>query len=421
MDQLTNDMLTQVGPGTPMGDLFRSYWLPVALVSDVPTPDCAPVRVKILGERLIVFRDTAGKLGLVDEFCPHRGASLFYGRNERCGLRCGYHGWKFDTDGNCLEVPAERDNTAFRDRIKIKSYPVVELGRAIWAYMGPPEYKPPLPGWDVCKLPIDQTYISRSMQECNWLQALEGNIDPEHVLYLHRGDLFAEPHFDGIGDHHPVYDVRETSFGIVNGVRRDAANDQYYWRVNPWVLPCYIGVAVRYGGPVHGRFWIPMDDENTMVWSTDHHPTRAFTESEVAGFNRSIHVKNIPGTDRPVANKDNEYLLDRDNQRAGYTATGIQTIQLQDRSLQESMGRIVDRTQEHLCSSDNAIILARKKLLKAIAHVQVGILPAGVDPSHHMTFQMQLLLARDVDYWAETQRLLGMNDYSISPDCEDRS
>jgi phenylpropionate dioxygenase-like ring-hydroxylating dioxygenase large terminal subunit len=415
MDQLTNDTLTQTGPGTPMGDLFRSYWLPVALVSDVPTPDCAPVRVKILGERLIVFRDTHGDLGLIDEFCPHRRASLFYGRNEQCGLRCGYHGWKFDTNGNCLEVPAERDNTAFKDRIKIKSYPVVELGRAIWAYMGPEHKTPPLPGWDVCKLPINQTYMSRSVQECNWLQALEGNIDPEHVLYLHRGDLFAEPHFDGIGDHNPVYDVRETGFGIVNGVRRNAANDQYYWRVNPWVLPCYIGVAVRYGGPVHGRFWIPMDDENTMVWSTDHHPTRAFTESEVAGFNRSIHVKNIPGTDRPVANKDNEYLLDRDNQRAGYTATGIQTIQLQDRSLQESMGRIVDRTREHLCSSDNAIIIARKKLLKAIADVQADIEPAGVDPANHMTFQMQLLLDRDVDYWDETQRLLGVGDYGILP------
>lgn len=410
MNLKTNEILTRVGPGTPMGNLFRRYWLPVALTSEVATPDCPPVRVKILGEQLVIFRDSDGKLGLVDEFCPHRRVSLFYGRNEQCGLRCAYHGWKFDVDGNCMEVPAERDRPSFAKKIKIKSYPVVELGRAVWAYMGPADQQPPLPGWDVCKLPTDQTYVSKSVQECNWLQALEGNIDPEHVLFLHRGDLFAEPHFDGIGDHHPVYDVRDTKFGLVNGVRRNAPDNKYYYRVNPWVLPSYIGVAVRYGGPIHGRFWIPIDDESTMVWSTDHHPTRAFTETEVAGFNRSIHVKTIPGTNRPVANKDNEYQIDREDQRRGYTSTGIQTIQLQDRSLQESMGTIVDRTHEHLCSSDKAIILARKKLLSAVQAVEKGLAPPSIDPEDHMTFQMQLLLDRDVDYWEETQRLLGLRD-----------
>jgi len=394
-------ILSEIDAGTPMGDLLRRYWWPVALTSEVSNPDSAPIRIRILGEKLILFRDTNGKLGLLEEFCPHRRVSLFYGRNEQCGIRCGYHGWKFDVDGNCVEVPFEKNNPAFAQKIKIKSYPAVQLGKAIWAYLGDTSQQPPLPGWDVCNLPEDHTYISKSMQDCHWLQALEGNIDPEHVLFLHRGDLFAEPHFDGIGDHHPVYDVRETEFGIVNGVRRDARDNQYFWRVNPWVLPSYIGVAVRYGGPVSGRFWVPIDDKTTMVWTTDHHPTRPFSESEVAGFNRSVHVKNIPGTDIPVANKSNEYQIDRENQAMGHTATGIQTIQLQDRSLQESMGYLVDRTKENLCGSDNAIIIARKMLLKA---AKSNSKPPGQDPSHQKTWQMQLLISKEIDFLEEARK-----------------
>ena len=394
MNTLDAKILGEVDAGTPMGNMLRKFWWPVAMAADVAEPDGPQVRVKVLGENLILFRDTDNRLGLIDEFCPHRRVSLFYGRNEQCGLRCGYHGWKFDVDGNCVEVPFERDNPAFSKKIKIKHYKAVALGRVVWAYMGDPAEEPPLPGWDFCKLPDDQTFVSKSAQDCHWLQALEGNIDPEHVLWLHRGDMFAEPEFDGIGDHKPIYVLRETEFGLINAPRREARNGNYFYRVIPWVFPAFIGVAIRYGGPVSGRFWVPIDDKTTMVWTTDHHPTRS--------FNRSIHVRNIPGTDIPIANKSNEYQMDRKIQEIGFTSTGIQTIQLQDRSLQESMGALVDRTEENLCGSDNSIILARKRLLNAAKNKDET--PPGLDPEHHKIWQMQLIIPKDQDFLEEIRR-----------------
>ena len=145
-----NDYITQTGPGTPMGELFRCYWLPVLLSEELPEPDCPPVRVKILSERMVAFRDTEGKLGLIDEFCAHRGPSLWFGRNEECGLRCPYHGWKFDVNGQCVEVPSEPVESGYAKKIKLKSYPLIEKGGVLWTYMGPPERRPPEPEYEFC-------------------------------------------------------------------------------------------------------------------------------------------------------------------------------------------------------------------------------------------------------------------------------
>ena len=184
-----NDLLTQTGPGTPMGDLFRAYWLPALLAEELPENDCPPVRVKMLSERLLAFRDSEGKFGLIDEFCAHRGVSLWFGRNEECGLRCPYHGWKYDVTGQCVDVPSEPRESGFCQKIKLKSYPLVKRGPVLWTYMGPPEKQPPLPEWEFATVPAEQTFISKRLQECNWLQAMEGGIDSSHVSFLHRGDL----------------------------------------------------------------------------------------------------------------------------------------------------------------------------------------------------------------------------------------
>src|SRR5256885_9536504 len=197
MSREQNDQLSRVGPNTPMGKLLRRYWAPFLLASEIPEPDCPPVRVKLMGEQLVAFRDTAGHIGLIDEFCAHRGVSLWFGRNEECGLRCPYHGWKYDVTGQCVDLPSEGADGPMRKRIKLKSYPCIELGGVVWTYMGPPELKPEPPGIEWAHVPPERRFASKRLQECNWLQALEGGIDSSHVSFLHSGALVRDPLFVG--------------------------------------------------------------------------------------------------------------------------------------------------------------------------------------------------------------------------------
>ncbi|HYZ15025.1 MAG TPA: Rieske 2Fe-2S domain-containing protein, partial [Candidatus Acidoferrum sp.] len=183
------ETLVRVGPGTPMGDLLRRYWIPVLLSEELLEADGPQVRVRILGEDLLAFRDTNGRIGLIDEFCPHRGVSLFFARNEECGVRCSYHGWKFDVDGRCVDMPSEPEESNFKHKVRITAYPCEELGGMIWAYFGPPELRPPLPALDWVVAPQSHVFLTKRLQESNWLQALEGAIDSSHVGVLHRYEL----------------------------------------------------------------------------------------------------------------------------------------------------------------------------------------------------------------------------------------
>src|SRR3954463_8889705 len=182
-----NELLTRTGPGTPMGELFRRYWLPALLAEELPAPDCPPVRVMLMGEQLIAFRDTQNRLGLIDEFCAHRGVSLWFGRNEECGLRCPYHGWKYDVAGHGVDLPSEGADGLMKKRMKLKSYPCIEAGGVIWTYMGPPSLKPAPPAREWVSVPADRRFVTKRLQECNYLQALEGGIDSSHVSFLHGG------------------------------------------------------------------------------------------------------------------------------------------------------------------------------------------------------------------------------------------
>jgi phthalate 4,5-dioxygenase oxygenase subunit len=400
-----NDLLTQTGPGTPGGKLFRSYWLPALLAEELPGNDCPPVRVKLLSERLLAFRDSAGRLGLIDEFCAHRGISLWFGRNEEAGLRCPYHGWKYDVTGQCIEVPSEPEESGFCKRIKLKSYPLVEFGGVLWTYMGAPETQPPLPEWEFAKVLDAQRFVSKRIQESNWLQAMEGGIDSSHVSFLHRGDLNSDPLFRGargnqynLADSRPVFEVVESAGGLYIGARRNAENDHYYWRITQWVMPSFTMIPPRGNHSVHGHFWIPIDDHNCWTWSFDYHPIRNLTEAEVAAMKdgKGIHVKYVPGTFRPLANKDNDYLVDRAAQKAGKTYSGVEGFAMQDASVQESMGPIVDRTKENLVSTDNGIIMARHRLLRAVkALMDKGEVPPGVDPAHQKVRSAAVVLPRD--------------------------
>jgi len=400
-----NDVLTQTGPNTPGGRLFRSYWIPALVAEELPDNECAPVRVKLLSERLLAFRDTHGRYGLIDEFCAHRGVSLFFGRNEEGGLRCPYHGWKYDYTGQCLEVPSEPEASGFCGKIKLKSYPLVERGGVLWTHMGPVDRRPRLPEWEFALVPREQSFITKRLQECNWLQAMEGGIDSSHVSFLHRGELGSDPLFKGakgnqynLHDAKPVFEVAESPGGLYVGARRNAENGNYYWRITQWVMPSFTMIPPRGDHPVHGHFWIPIDDENCWAWSFDYHAVRALTANEVAAMRsgKGIHVQYVPGTFRPLANKDNDYLIDRQAQKAGRTYSGVAGIAMQDASLQESMGPIVDRTKENLVSTDNGIIMARHRLLRAIKNLaDKDVTPPGVDPAHQRVRSASVILEPD--------------------------
>ena len=396
-----NELLVRAGPGTAMGDLFRRYWLPALLAYELREPNCPPVRLRLLGERMIAFRDTQGRLGLIDEFCAHRGVSLFFGRNEECGLRCPYHGWKYDVTGQCVDVPSEPAESGFCQKIKLKSYPLAERGGVIWVYMGPADQQPPLPEWEFATVPAEQSYTSKRLQECNYLQAMEGGIDSSHVSFLHSGSLNTDPLFKGskgnqynLGDKKPVFEVVESEGGLYIGARRNAEDGKYYWRITPWVMPCFTMVPPRADHPMHGHFWIPIDDENCWAWSFDYHPVRALTEPERQAMEagKGIHVA-VDKNFRPLQNQDNDYLIDRAAQKTGHTFSGVEGIGMQDASLQESMGPIQDRTKENLVSTDNGVIMARHRLMKAAKDLAAkGTLPPGRDPAHQKVRSVALVL-----------------------------
>ncbi len=397
-----NDLVTQTGPGMPMGQLFRSYWIPALLAEELPGNESPPVRVKLLSERLLAFRDTDGKYGLIDEFCAHRGVSLWFGRNEERGLRCPYHGWKYDVTGQCVDVPSEPPESGYCQKVKLKSYPLVKRGPVLWTYMGPPEKQPPLPEWEFAIVPAEQSFASKRLQESNWLQAMEGGIDSSHVSFLHRDNLESDPLFKGaagnkynLGDLAPVFEVGESNGGLYIGARRRAETGRYYWRITQWVMPSFTMVPPRGDHPVHGHFWIPIDDENCWAWTYDYHATRPLTQAERSAMRegKGVHARYAPGTYRPAANKDNDYLMDRAAQKAGLTYSGVEGIAIQDSSLQESMGPIVDRTKENLVSTDNGIIMARHRIMRAAkALVEKGATPPGVDPAHQRVRSASVVL-----------------------------
>jgi phenylpropionate dioxygenase-like ring-hydroxylating dioxygenase large terminal subunit len=408
-----NEFLTRTGPGMRMGELFRRYWIPAMLADDLTGHDCAPVRVTLLGENLVAFRDTDGKIAFIGEQCPHRGASLFLGRNEEHGLRCVYHGWKFDVEGNCVDMPSEPADSNFREKIRATCYPGLELGGLIWIYMGPHSLMPPSPELEWAVVPDNQRYLSRRLQECNYLQALEGGIDSSHVSSLHRDAvLVSEKTKDSVlrgkgrgrelirADTAPKFDVTETDYGLLITARRNAGDSDYYWRATHWLMPFYTMIPPYGDSPLRGHAWVPVDDEHCWVYSVSWHPIRPLTKDELAEMRTGggIHTAVIPGANLPKQTKANDYLIDRELQRSGLSSTGIRGIGVQDTAVQESMGAIVDRTQEHLGTSDGAIIAARRVLKRAAQGLETNVNPPGLRPETQRVRAISIVLPKAVTF-----------------------
>jgi len=384
-----NELLTRVGPGTPMGELMRRYWIPAGFSHQVAEPDGPPLRVRLMGENLVLFRDTQGRLGLIDERCPHRTASLFFGRNEEGGLRCVYHGLKFDVEGRCVDVPcvpmmSPEQVRAIQPELAVKSYPCIERGDVVWAYMGPPEYKPEFPELEWARVPPSHRFATRHIQECNWLQGLDGGFDSSHLSFLHSGAVDLRKGSTD-KDRRIVpsrYEVVPMDFGFACGAGRDLGNGNISWHVDVMLMPFH---KIIPSVPRAAHVWAPIDDENTMLYSINFNTQRPLTDEDLEREKawRGIHTENIPGTDRAIQNKDNDYLIDRPLQASKRSYTGLRGLGIQDCALQESMGPIADRTFEHLLPSDLAIVKIRRLLLQTLKDHAAGKPLPGMDPASY--------------------------------------
>jgi nitrite reductase/ring-hydroxylating ferredoxin subunit len=398
LNRKDNQYITQIGPGTPMGNLFRRYWLPAMLAEELPEPDCPPVRLKLLGEDLVAFRTTSGRPAVLDTWCPHRNANLFWGRNEEDGLRCVYHGWKFDADGACVDMPNEPPRSRFAEKIKQPAYQAVDTGGVIWVYMGPdesPGSAPAIPELEWTLVPESHRNVTKRIQDCNWLQNLEGEVDSSHANFLHASlgpDRRPIRNDERDEDLHPVFSILETDYGLAICARRDAGPDQYYWRITPFMLPSYTIIPGTFGGSYTFTGAVPRDDTTmigiTATWNAEHEiPKRPFVDVDSNYF--------------PIQNKSNDYMIDRQAQKT-VSFTGIKGVRVQDMAVQEDQrGPISDRTTEHLGASDTGVIATRRRLLRQAHALEKGTEPLQAKtPAAYRVRSMAVVADRGIP-WQE--------------------
>jgi phthalate 4,5-dioxygenase oxygenase subunit len=408
LSQEDNEIMCRVGPGTLMGDLVRQYWLPAVRSDELPSPDCPPLRVRLLSENLIAFRDTSGKVGLIQNACPHRGASMFFGRNEEDGLRCVYHGWKFDVEGTCVDMPSEPAESNFKNKVRTRAYPTQERGGVIWAYMGPREVPPPLPDLEANMLPEGESSIYNIYIQSNWMQNWEGEMDTVHAAFLHSGATRVENTQVGTAAYYqarsraPRFSVMDTESGTAYGAYRPADEDTYYWRIAHMLFPFYAMIPTgTLGLQVFWRAYVPMDDEHTLMWTQVAGPGDRRIEwlpNTTDWFGR-FHITQGP---------ENEFLLDRELQSSGQSYSGIPGgARPQDMAVTYSMGSIYNRSREHLGTTDQLIIRTRRRVINAAKALREhGITPPAVDrPELYAQRSGGTILPRSVDWWEGTKEL----------------
>ncbi len=402
-------LLAGIAADTPMGALLRRYWT-AALLSRELEPEGSPVRVRLLDEDLIAFRDREGRVGLVGEHCAHRGASLYFAKNADCGLRCWYHGWMYDRDGHCIDMPNEPPQSRFSDKVKLKAYPCVERNGVVWTYMGPAEKRPALPALEWLTVPESHVYVSKRLQACNWLQGMDGDIDGCHLGFLHGHVIEQVPDLKEfrsakwlIRDLHPVFDPVAIPCGILLSTRRRAEADTYYYRVNQWFLPGYTTIPLPGLGPQAGHSWIPRDVGESWVFTFSWHPSRPLTAEERAEFEAgtsAVHAQLVPGSFVPVHAKANDYA-GPDAPPACQPWMRIKNFQDQDMCITESMGTLYDRTRESLGSTDSVINQTRRRLVAAARGVADGMDAPGLDPEGFRFRPYSAELPRSVVDWRE--------------------
>jgi phthalate 4,5-dioxygenase len=401
-------LLSQTGRGTPMGNLLRRYWTAALLSRELPEPDGAPVRVRIMGEDLVAFRDSEGRVGLLAEHCCHRGASLYYGENAECGLRCWYHGWKYDVNGNCVDMPNEPPEREFKSKVKQAAYPCIEKAGVVWAYLGPPDKMPELPALEWLTVPESHVFVSKRLQQCHWTQGMDGDIDGAHLSFLHGKtvdkalDLQGSKSVDWLReDLHPTFHLKKTPSRILLATRRKAGDDQYYYRINQWFIPGYTTIPLPGDGTLAGHSWVPVDDQRSWTFTWSWHPKRPLTADErdlFANAKVSVHAQLIPGTFTPVHNASNDYA-GPDAPPARQPWMRIKNFQDQDMCITESMGRLYDRTKETLGSTDVVIVAVRRTLLDAARALAKGKTPPGLEPRDYALRPFSALLPREVEDW----------------------
>ncbi|MGH8686933.1 MAG: Rieske 2Fe-2S domain-containing protein [Burkholderiales bacterium] len=340
-----NELLTHVGPGTAMGALFRRHWLPFMLADELAV-DAPPIRIELLGEGLVAFRDSRGRPGLLGEHCPHRRASLCLGKNAEGGLRCAYHAWKFDVAGRCLDMPSEPSGSGFREKVRALAYPVVERAGLLWAYLGPAEKRAELPEFEWLGIATGQRTVSRRVLECSFAQGIEGDID--------ETTLFPQ-------DSAPRYTVHEAPYGLACGARRQMDGDRHLWRINLFLMPCFTLVAPEDGSTLRRfRAWVPMDDERIAVFAVSWNGKR-------------------PADAFEPARKD-ELIV--------------------------SAGPIADRALEHLGTSDKAVIAFRQRMLAEAKRLREGLEPQSpYDPDCYRVRAHAVVAPRDERDFIEREEI----------------
>jgi nitrite reductase/ring-hydroxylating ferredoxin subunit len=431
-----NEMLTRVGPGSIMGDLLRQYWVPAALSSELPEPDCAPVRIRLLCENLIAFRTTSGNVGLIQDACPHRAASFFFGRNEEEGIRCIYHGWKFDITGQCLEMLSEPPESSFPSKVKATAYPCVERGGLVWTYMGPrsADNLPPLPDLEPNMLPDGRGVVRANMFEWNWFQCMENNMDTAHQGILHFGAVpyedavvpeLAQKAYPGpvedlkyiVASRAPRFIVRDTDFGCSYAAYRPAEAGSNYYRTMHWAFPWVtMTPVIKLGTTANCVITVPIDDTHTMSWGLS---TGRFDQQ-----GQPQPANNPRGADNGLLPNNNDWLgrfrlrfweetrreggydfgMDREAQKTSRTMngySGLATVPVQDGAITWSQGPIADRSREALGSTDSMIIRVRRRLLDAARALrESGTVPPGVDqPRIYRQRSGWIVLPEEQDFW----------------------
>ena len=384
-----------------MGELFRRFWVPALLSSELPEVDGTPVAFGLLGEKLVAFRTTSGKVAVLEARCPHRHASLFWGRNEEEGIRCAYHGWKFAADGTCIDQPAEPEDSRYKDAVRALAYEVHEAGGLIWVYMGPRDRIPVFPAFEWTLLDESHYLVTKRLQLCNYLQNLEGELDTSHVNFLHRTNASEDDPImppQNIG--RKQFMLSETDFGLVAMARSEIENDQYYWRMTPFVLPSFTIIPSPLGTANTLTAVVPIDDDNAWGFTATWNPDRPLNEQEsgIVTGGGGVHVHVDPSTWLPLANKNNNYLIDRELQKSR-SFTGIFGIRNQDLAVQEDQdGTICMREEEHLGVTDRGIVGARRLLLTLAKNLAKGIEPPHVQkPQAFRARSVAIDASRDTD------------------------
>lgn len=420
-----NKVLTRVGPGSPMGDLMRRYWIPAVLSKEVDAGG-KPHRTRLLGEDLLVIRMSSGDVGVFPPSCPHRGASLFFGRNEDQGIRCVYHGWKFAADGTCVEMPSEPPESNFHEKVRLKAYANRERNGVIWIYMGPHQNDPPaLPELEWNLVAEQHSYVTKRIAQNNYMQTIEGEIDSSHSGFLHSS--FSNPYrldtkqeqgmVYKMRDRHPRFEVVDTDYGVLIGARRNAEEDSYYWRITQFLFPFHTIIPPYGHDPLFsGHAYIPMDDTHVIALCFTYNPVRPLTEAELDYLMHARHdgqqglhptvdaflpfIKNRPeGAWWPKDHIDNDFNVDWELQSTTQFS-GLPGTWPQDSGMQETMGTIADRTTEHLGVSDTGIIRVRRSLVAAAKALnEHGIEPVSAhDSSVYKTRSASVVLPRDENW-----------------------